>query len=693
MSQIIPPPLREDLKVGRLVQQGELSFVIKEPDKQEYYHFNDAQYELMQLFDGTRDLERICRDYNRRSSEYEFDLEDVSDLYESCREFQLLKRTKKEQNAALFEKIREERKKKLLQGQGSLLFLRFQLVDPNDFFDKIIDKIRFFWHPTAIKIQAATMVVAFLAVLFQGERFFDDFSRVYLSAQHGSLGIFSIWLVALGAIAVHECGHGLTCKHYGGDVHEMGFLLLAFQPCLYCNVNDAWLFEDKWQKIYVALAGIWVELQLAALGAFVWLMVDVGNPIGFVAFVLLTIGTFTSVMVNLNPLLKFDGYYILTDVLEMQNLRQNAIAWMSYTLKTKVLRLKEEAPFTPSKREKRIYLIYGGLVTVYMIAILSFIAIIGYEFVSAQFGFLANIAFIYLVFFLVRKLTGTWGETLSHWTKSVFWSNSKRQKITSIGLVILVAIMIFWQPPIRIHSSGSVDAPTHIVYASESGFVSQAAFGDDRQVTAQAGEPIITLISPELNLQKVQLQNSKNLLQMRQLEAQVASDAATSRRLAIEDSLISEQLDSVENQNRSLVIPMPEGDWEVDGMPVQSLMGRYFGSGSPVINLVSASERFVEVIVDQRDVLLLESGNKGLIRFAGVAPKIYDAQIDMISPVAKLDGIEQSLLVRMKITLSDDAQIPPLGLSGDIVIFGQPQPLWRHIFHSIRKVLRADLWL
>ena len=693
MSSIIPPPLREALKIGRLVQQGELSFVIKEPDKQEYYHFNQPQYELMQLFDGTKDIERITEDFNRRSSEYEFDVEDVVELYESCREFQLLRRTKQEKNAALLEKIREERKKKVLQGQGSLLFLRFQLVDPNDFFERIIDNIRFLWHPRAIKMQAALMVLAFIAVLFQGERFFDDFNRVYLSAQSGSLGIFSIWLVALGAIAVHECGHGLTCKHYGGDVHEMGFLLLCFQPCLYCNVNDAWLFESKWQKIYVALAGVWVELILAAISAFVWLVVDVGNPIGFVAFVLLTIGTFTSLMVNLNPLLKFDGYYILTDLLEMQNLRQNAIAWFSYTLKTKLLRLKEEAPFHPTSRERRIYLIYGSLVTVYMIAILSFIAIIGYEFVSAQFGFFANIAFIYLVYFLARKLTGTWGETLSHWIKMVFWSTAKRQKVTAVGLVVLFAMMIFWQPPIRVYSNGTVDAPTHVVYASESGFVTHAAYNDDRQVTAKAGEPIIVLRSPDLNLQKLQLQNSKSLLQMRQQEAQVASDAATTRRLAIEDALLQEQLGSVERQNRSLVIPLPQGQWQVDGMPAQSIMGRFFAAGSPVINLVAANERFIEVIVDQRDVYLLADGNKGLIRFAGVAPSIYDAQIDLISPVAKLEGIEQSVLVRMKIALTQDSQIPPLGLSGDIVIFGQPQPLWRHFFHGIRKVLRADLWL
>lgn len=693
MSEIVPPPLRDDLKIGKLVQQGELSYVIKEPDKQEYYHFTEAQYQIMTMFNGTRDLNRLMEMFNQFSGEFEYDIEGLSELYESCREFQLLTRSKQEQNAALLEKIREERKKKLLQGQGSVLFLRFQLVDPNKFFDRIMPKIRFLWHPKVVKAQAVFLVLAFIAVLFQGERFFDDFNRVYLSAHMGGLGILSIWIVALCAIAVHECGHGLTCKYFGGDVHEMGFLLLAFQPCLYCNVNDAWLFESKWQKIYVALAGVWVELLLAGISAFVWVVVDVGNPIGFVAFVLLTIGTFTSLMVNLNPLLKFDGYYILTDMLEMQNLRQNAIAWFSYTLKTKVLRLEEEAPLTPSRRERRIYLIYGALVTVYMIAILSFIAILGYGLVSAHFGFMANLVFIYLVFFLVRKITGSWGETLIHWTKTVFWSTPRRKQVTVGGLVGMLLLLIFWQPRIRIHSNGIVEAPTHIVYAPENGFVSYIGYDNSRHLTGEPNQPFAILSSPELKLAQFEIENAQNLLQMQYQEASATSERTTTRRLQIEGALLDEKMSSLVAQNASLQIPRPQGDWIVDGIPPQSIQGRYFPAGEPIATLVSKRQRYVEVIVDQRDIYLLDIGNEGLIRFVGVGPAIYDAKVQMISPVAKLEGIEQSLTVRMGIELGPDSQIPPLGLSGDILIFGEHTPLWRHFFHTIRKVLRADLWL
>ncbi|MFB1036718.1 MAG: M50 family metallopeptidase, partial [Sinobacterium sp.] len=545
MTLTLAPPLREELKISKLVQQGKLSYVIKEPDKQAYYAFSDAQYDLICLFDGAHNLQSVTDTFNRQSQHYEFDLEGVTELYETCREYQLLRRDKREQNTALLEKIREERKKKLLQGQGSILFLRFQLVDPNDFLNKVIDKLRFFWHPTVIKIQLALLVLAVLVVLFQGDRFLLDFNRVYLQSQQGMWGYLSIWLIALGAIAIHECGHGLTCKHFGGDVHEMGFLLLAFQPCLYCNVNDAWLFEDKWQKIYVALAGVWVELLLAGISAFVWLLVDVGNPIGFIAYVLMTIGTATSLLVNLNPLLKFDGYYILTDVLEIPNLRQNSISWFSWTLKTRLLGMDDEAPLSPSPRERRVYLIYGALVTLYMIFILSFLALVGYGFVSQQFGFFANLAFIFLVLYLLKKITNSWGETLSKWAKKLFWQSQKRQLVTKIGAVVLLLALVFWQPQIRIHSSGKVAATQYVVHAPQSGFISYVGFDAGRNMTNATGQAFLQLRSPELMIAETELENARQQLTMQLQEAAVSFETAETGRLLIERSLLDKKLQLV----------------------------------------------------------------------------------------------------------------------------------------------------
>ncbi|WP_420794605.1 HlyD family efflux transporter periplasmic adaptor subunit [Thalassomonas viridans] len=128
-------------------------------------------------------------------------------------------------------------------------------------------------------------------------------------------------------------------------------------------------------------------------------------------------------------------------------------------------------------------------------------------------------------------------------------------------------------------------------------------------------------------------------------------------------------------------------------MPPQALQGRFFSQNEEILTLVAASERYIDVIVDQRDVYLLRTGNAGRIKLTGSPAGIYRGEITTISPVATLEDVEQSFKVRMQITASGNAPLPPLGLSGDALIFGDPRPLWRHIFHEIRKILRADLWL
>jgi hypothetical protein len=142
-----------------------------------------------------------------------------------------------------------------------------------------------------------------------------------------------------------------------------------------------------------------------------------------------------------------------------------------------------------------------------------------------------------------------------------------------------------------------------------------------------------------------------------------------------------------------LSVIAPAGDWVVEGLPPQSLLGRYFSTGDEIVTLISKKQRFVDVIVDQRDVHFIKPGDRGRIRFTGVAAHVYSASVTRISPVAKLAGIEQSLLVRMEIDVVEQAPTAPLGLSAEIIIFGQPTALWRHIHHKIRKILRADLWL
>ena len=138
---------------------------------------------------------------------------------------------------------------------------------------------------------------------------------------------------------IHEFGHGLTAKHFGGEVHEMGILFLVLTPALYCDVTDSWLLPNKWKRIWISAAGIYVECFLASIATFVWWYSTPGllNSLAMATMFICSVNT---IMFNANPLLRYDGYYVMADWLEIPNLRIKSTQFFAYLIQEKVLGLE-----------------------------------------------------------------------------------------------------------------------------------------------------------------------------------------------------------------------------------------------------------------------------------------------------------------------------------------------------------------
>src|SRR5207247_6187986 len=140
------------------------------------------------------------------------------------------------------------------------------------------------------------------------------------------------WIAVFVVTAGHEFAHGLTCKRFGGEVHELGFMLIYFQPAFYCNVSDAWLFPEKSKRLWVSFAGTYFELFLWALAVLAWRVTDVDTVINYLALIVMT-GSGVKALLNLSPLLKLDGYNLLSDYLDIPNLRRKSFRYVGARLK------------------------------------------------------------------------------------------------------------------------------------------------------------------------------------------------------------------------------------------------------------------------------------------------------------------------------------------------------------------------
>lgn len=205
----------------------------------------------------------------------------------------------------------------------SFLYWRKSLWDPDRFLTRLAPRLTFLWTPAFVACSSAVIVCGFLVALANSR----DMVSAAPNAARWETAIIG-WCTVILATMLHECAHGLTCKHFGGEVREIGVLFVFFTPCLYCNVSDAWLMPEKSRRLWITLAGSYADLCIAALAVFVWRLTVPHTMPNYVAWVIATVCG-TRILFNFNPLSRLDGYYLLCDWLDVPNLRPRAAAyWM-----------------------------------------------------------------------------------------------------------------------------------------------------------------------------------------------------------------------------------------------------------------------------------------------------------------------------------------------------------------------------
>jgi multidrug resistance efflux pump len=426
------PKLRSDLRQSRQETAEGATFVLKDPVTGRYFRFREAEQFIAQQLDGTTPLEVVGQRAEAHLGQ-PCPTDTLKDFVDRLQRFGLL-----ESQAS----AHQSRWTAPGRVRGDLFYLRLKAFDPDRFLAWWLPKLRFCFTSAFLWCSAVFILFAVGLTLLNGDQIQRDTINLYRMET-----FLLIWVTILITDLLHELAHGLTCKRFGGEVHELGFMLLYFQPAFYCNVSDAWLFPRKSHRLWVTFAGVYSELCISAMAAVIWRLTEPGNWVHAVALVIVgTSGIRT--LFNFNPLVKLDGYYLLSDALEIPNLRARSFHYLRAVIAHTLFSSSGRAAQTVQEarpRERKIYLIYSILAGLFSAWLLGSIAWwVGSSLVESYQG-TGFLLFIGLLVTIFRRPLGRSLVAVKGWfsTSPARIASMKLPVKSLLAFAVVVAVLFF----------------------------------------------------------------------------------------------------------------------------------------------------------------------------------------------------------------------------------------------------------
>jgi putative peptide zinc metalloprotease protein len=364
LAQMVSSQLRADLIIRRQLFKFSEYYVVKDPLALTYFRLQPEEAYLLSLMDGKRTLGEVAERFSARFPNSDASVEKIAGFVNQLAMGGLL-------NISAQRFVANARRRtSVTQNMFSLwatvvsgfLFLKLPLLDPSPWLGRLAHAIRFVWTPWFVGLCLALYVWTIGFLIVHREAFNTDILN-FLSPGN----FLFLWVMIILIKACHEFGHATTCQHFGGEVHEMGVCLICFTPCGYVDASDAWMMSRKRHKLYTTFAGIFTELVIACIAAHLWIFL----PEGFarnLAFNAMLIASVNTIVFNANPLMKFDGYYVVCDALEIPNLRAKAIAYCSYHIQRILLGYRNihQEFVVGAEADGRMFVIYAVMAYLYM---------------------------------------------------------------------------------------------------------------------------------------------------------------------------------------------------------------------------------------------------------------------------------------------------------------------------------------
>jgi len=621
--------LRADLVVQPQFYEGMTHYVIKDPLALKYFRFKIEEYYLLQQFDGTQNLQDVKKAFERKYRPQTISIEDLTRFVAQLHEAGIIQIDSPEQAKVLIRRRRKNRWKKIWAFMANILFIKIPIIDPERLLTWMYPYFRWIFTSYFVTASVGLMLAAVTLVISQWDLFYSKLPE--FQSFFNWWTIFSFWISLAIVKIIHEFGHGLTAKHYGGEVHEMGMLFLVLTPALYCDVTDSWLLPNKWHRIWISAAGIYVELFLASIATFVWFYSEPGllNSLSMATMFICSINT---VLFNANPLLRYDGYYVMADWLEVPNLRIKSTQFFAYLIQEKVLGL--EIPVQSYMPRSRRFLfvtyaiasyLYRWVVTFSIIYFLTQV-LKPYKLQSISY-MLATGALVPLLGMPVYQI-GKFLRTPGRLRKV----KKARAAGFAVAAVAIVAGILLIPTPLRIQGTLVLTAAKpDEVYAEVEGQLVELNVRDGEWVSKDT--VIAKLINPEKQKELVQKQTDQ-AINFYKAQWYNQSPERENRALARQHLQMAEELEpmlqKISEQIGKLTL-IAARDGQVMGVPHPETVGQVLKPGKPFCEVGDPHHIEAHLIVDQSDIDLIRLGRRAWVKIYGRAETTYMSEVSEIA--------------------------------------------------------------
>lgn len=414
------------------------------------------------------------------------------------------------------------------------LFIRIPLFKPDRWLSKQLPTVTFFYSQLW---QSIVFLMGFIGV-FLALRNWDVYITTFQSF-FSKEGLFFYIISLIFIKSLHELGHAFSAKRYGCKVPSMGVAFLVLFPVLYTDTTDSWKLRSRYQRLNIVLAGVKVELYIAMIATFLWSFTPDG-VLNSILFMLATTSWITSVLLNISPFMRFDGYYALSDWSNSENLQPRSFAMAKWYIRKRVLGLVEEAPEYINRGKRNFFIIYAILTAIYRFFLFLGIAILVYYFAFKVLGIILFI--VEIIWFILLPI---YKELTIWWNKRDKVSLNKNNVISMLViLTILLALFIPWNNKVYLPAILQVKNYADI-YPSKDAQITSINFKSGEQV--KKGDVLVTLNSPVLSLSI-----EKNRQQISSIKQELKKNAS-SREVLSQSYLLAESLVRKEKELEGLL--------------------------------------------------------------------------------------------------------------------------------------------